>query len=176
MNKFWFVFTWWRIPLDILDELSLFRIQRSLHMFCCSPMFVGAKIILWGNVSRSKCREQIMRHGSDPGDVCVVQGRSVVVTWPGSGQVKVQKKQANVKDGDYVITPYRSLAERDRPPVYRFGVFLIHLKIDQTDVLKPCRILHFQIHSKSSISHFNYTIRRPLEMTLAGIPAGFALN
>ena len=61
--------------------------------------------------------EQIMRHGSDPGDVCVVQGRSVVVTWAGSGPVKVQKKQANVKDGDYVITPYRSLAERDRPPV-----------------------------------------------------------
>ena len=51
------------------------------------------------------------------GDVCVVQGRSVVVAWAGSGQVKVQKKQANVKDGDYVITPYRSLAERDRPPV-----------------------------------------------------------
>ena len=60
-----------------------------------------------------------MRHGSDPGDVCVVQGWSVVVTWAGSGQVKVQKKQANVKDGDYVITPYRSLAERDRPPVYK---------------------------------------------------------
>ena len=60
-----------------------------------------------------------MRHGSDPGDVCVVQGRSVVVTWAGSGQVKVQKKQANVKDGDYVITPYGSLAERDRPPVYK---------------------------------------------------------
>ena len=60
-----------------------------------------------------------MRHGSDPGDVCVVQGRSVVVTWAGSGQVKVQKKQANVKDSDYVITPYRSPAERDRPPVYR---------------------------------------------------------
>ena len=59
-----------------------------------------------------------MRRGSDPGDVGVVQGRSVVVTWAGSGQVKVQKKQANVKDGDYVIIPYRSLAERDRPPVY----------------------------------------------------------
>ena len=86
-------------------------------MFCCSPMSVGAKI-MWSNVSWSKCREQMMRHGSDPGDVCVVQGRSVVVTWAGSGQVKVQKKQANVKDGDYVITPYRSLAERDRPPVY----------------------------------------------------------
>ena len=81
-------------------------------------MFVGAKITLWGNVSWSKCREQIMRHGSDPCDVCVVQGRSVVVTWAGSGQVKVQKKQANVKDIDYVITPYRSLAERDRPPVW----------------------------------------------------------
>ena len=48
---------------------------------------------MWSNVSWSKCREQMMRHGSDPGDVCVVQGRSVVVTWAGSGQVKVQNKK-----------------------------------------------------------------------------------
>ena len=61
--------------------------------------------------------ERMKRHGSASADVCVVQGRSLAVTWAGSGQVKVQKKQANVKDGDYVITPYRSLAERDRPPV-----------------------------------------------------------
>ena len=33
-----------------------------------------------------------MRHGSDPGDVCVVQGRSVVVTWAGVGSGQSAEK------------------------------------------------------------------------------------
>ena len=149
-------FTWypgWRqnfspynIPWVTQTILSLFRSQHSLH-FLTFHITSMKHVLLFTNVRRSQNNvveqcfvEQMMRHGSDPGDVSVVQGRSIVVTWAGSGQVKVQKKQANVKDGDYVITPYRSLAERDRPPVYtavsgslRPTALDIHLRI--------CRIL-----------------------------------
>ena len=63
MNKFWFVFTWWRTPLDILDEdktfpriprqiISLFRSQRSLHLltFYITSM---KHVLLFTNVRRS---------------------------------------------------------------------------------------------------------------------------
>ena len=101
--------------------------------------------------------ERMKRHGSASADVCVVQGRSLEVTWAGSGQVKVQKKQANVKDGDYVITPYRSLAERDRPPVYCRGAAKSH-GISSAILINAGWAKLIQNHQQESESYFTWDL------------------